>query len=60
MTQSAVLGFAMVSLAVIVVPGPSVLFAIGRAIAAGRRNALLSVLGNASGVFVQILSLIHI
>ncbi len=55
MTQSAVLGFAMVSLAVIVVPGPSVLFAIGRAIAAGRRNALLSVLGNASGVFVQIL-----
>lgn len=55
MTNSAVAGFAMVSLAVIVVPGPSVLFAVGRAIAAGRRNALLTVLGNASGVFVQIL-----
>jgi threonine/homoserine/homoserine lactone efflux protein len=51
---SAVLGFAAVSLAVIVVPGPSVLFAVSRAIAAGRRNALLTVLGNASGVFVQI------
>jgi threonine/homoserine/homoserine lactone efflux protein len=55
MTNTAVLGFAMVSLAVIVVPGPSVLFAVSRAIAAGRRTALLTVLGNASGVFVQIL-----
>ena len=54
MSQSALFGFVAVSLAVIVVPGPSVLFAIGRAIAAGRRAALLTVLGNASGVFVQI------
>ena len=55
MTPSALLGFAAVSFAIIVVPGPSVLFAVSRAIAAGRRTALLTVLGNASGIFVQIL-----
>jgi len=54
MTESGVLGFAAVSFAVVAVPGPSVLFAIGRAIADGRRSALLSVLGNASGLFVQV------
>ena len=48
------IGFAAVSLAVIVMPGPSVLFTVSRAIVAGRRDALLTVLGNASGVFVQI------
>ncbi len=55
MTQSGVLGFAAISLAVIIVPGPSVLFAVSRAVVAGRRDALLTVLGNASGVFVQII-----
>jgi len=54
MSHSAILGFAAVSLAVIAVPGPSVLFAVGRAIASGRRVALLTVLGNASGLFVQV------
>ena len=54
MNASAVVGFLAVSLAVIVVPGPSVVFAVSRAVVAGRRNALLTVLGNASGLFVQI------
>ena len=54
-SQSAILGFAALSFAVIVVPGPSVLFAISRAIVAGRRDALLTVIGNASGVFVQVI-----
>jgi len=54
MSHSAILGFAAVSLAVIAVPGPSVLFAVSRAIASGRRVALLTVLGNASGLFVQV------
>ena len=54
MSQSAVVGFVALSLAVIVVPGPSVMFAISRAIVAGRRNALLAVLGNACGLLVQI------
>lgn len=54
MSAPAVLGFAAVSLAVIAVPGPSVLFAVSRAVASGRRVALLTVLGNASGLFVQV------
>lgn len=54
MSQSAVAGFVAVSLAVIVVPGPSVIFAVSRALVAGRRQALLTVLGNASGLFVQV------
>lgn len=54
MSPTAALGFAAVSFAIIVVPGPSVLFAISRAVVAGRRVALLTVLGNASGLFVQV------
>lgn len=42
--------FALASLVLIVVPGPSVLFVIGRSLAFGRRGGLLSVLGNALGV----------
>jgi threonine/homoserine/homoserine lactone efflux protein len=49
----ALLAFAAVAFVVIVIPGPSVLFVIGRALAHGRRVAILSVLGNAAGVFVQ-------
>ncbi|KJF17231.1 MULTISPECIES: LysE family translocator [Acidithrix] len=37
----------------IVVPGPSVLFTIGRGIALGSRAAVGTVLGNSVGVFVQ-------
>jgi threonine/homoserine/homoserine lactone efflux protein len=54
MSPTAVLGFAAVSVAIIVVPGPSVLFAVGRAIAVGQRRALLTVLGNAMGLFLQV------
>ncbi len=39
---------------IIVVPGPSVLFAIGRALVLGTKLAVLSVLGNALGVGLQI------
>src|SRR6266705_5874858 len=44
-----VLGFALTSLVIIVVPGPGVLFVIGRALAHGRRTALASVAGHAAG-----------
>jgi threonine/homoserine/homoserine lactone efflux protein len=54
MTESPYLGFAAVSIAVIATPGPSVLFAISRAVAGGRRQALLTVLGNAGGLFAQV------
>ena len=43
----------LVSLAIILAPGPSVLFTIARAIAWGRKVALFTVLGNASGFFVM-------
>jgi threonine/homoserine/homoserine lactone efflux protein len=51
-----VLGFAITCLIVIAVPGPSVLFVIGRALAHGRRIALASVAGNVAGVQVVAIS----
>lgn len=52
---SSVAAFAVLSVVLIAVPGPSVLFIIGRAVAAGRRAALWTVVGNAAGVYVQVL-----
>ncbi|WP_146825917.1 LysE family translocator [Aeromicrobium flavum] len=43
------LAFALASLVLIVVPGPSVLFVVGRSLAHGRRTGILSVLGNGLG-----------
>jgi threonine/homoserine/homoserine lactone efflux protein len=43
------LAFCALSLVVIAIPGPSVLFLVGRALAHGRRTALASVLGNELG-----------
>lgn len=47
--------FALLSFVLIIVPGPSVLFVLGRALALGRRAALLTVMGNAVGVYAQVL-----
>jgi threonine/homoserine/homoserine lactone efflux protein len=44
--------FAVASLVLIVIPGPSVLFVVGRALALGRASAISSVIGNALGVYV--------
>ena len=44
--------FAAAALVLIVIPGPGVLFVIGRALAHGRRTALLSVAGHAAGNWV--------
>jgi threonine/homoserine/homoserine lactone efflux protein len=44
------LAFTLASVVLIVIPGPSVLFTIGRALALGRMGGLLSVLGNALGL----------
>lgn len=41
--------FALASLVLILVPGPSVLFVVGRSLAHGRRAGILSVVGNALG-----------
>jgi threonine/homoserine/homoserine lactone efflux protein len=48
------LAFALAALVLIAIPGPSVLFVIGRTLALGRKGGLLSVLGNAAGEAVQI------
>ncbi|MEU0502971.1 LysE family translocator [Nocardia sp. NPDC005998] len=52
---SNLLAFIAASIVLIVIPGPGVLFTIGRALALGRRAALVSVLGHAVGVFVALL-----
>jgi threonine/homoserine/homoserine lactone efflux protein len=46
------LGFVIVSVVLIVVPGPGVLFVVGRALAHGRRTALATALGHAAGNYV--------
>ncbi|MBX7549241.1 LysE family translocator [Streptomyces sp. NPDC004232] len=46
--------FAALSLLLIVVPGPSVLFVVGRALAHGRRAALTTVAGNTLGAYALV------
>jgi threonine/homoserine/homoserine lactone efflux protein len=45
-------GFALASLVLIVIPGPGVLFIVGRALAHGRRTALVTACGHAAGNYV--------
>lgn len=47
---STLVAFVLASFVIIVIPGPSVLFVIGRSLTLGRRAGLLSVLGNEAGV----------
>ncbi len=54
-TTSQWLAFVAASALFIQVPGPSLLFTIGRALTVGRRDALLSVVGNALGITTQVL-----
>jgi threonine/homoserine/homoserine lactone efflux protein len=51
------LAFVVASALFIQVPGPSLLFTIGRALTVGRRDALLSVVGNALGIVTQVLAI---
>jgi threonine/homoserine/homoserine lactone efflux protein len=46
------LGFALASLVLIVIPGPGVLFIVGRALAHGRRTAVATACGHAAGNYV--------
>jgi threonine/homoserine/homoserine lactone efflux protein len=48
--------FAAAAFALIVVPGPSVLFVISRGVALGRRAALATVVGNAAGCYMQVVA----
>jgi threonine/homoserine/homoserine lactone efflux protein len=44
--------FGLAAFVIIVIPGPSVVFTVGRALAYGRGVALLTVLGNSTGLLV--------
>lgn len=48
--------FAGLAFLLVIVPGPSVLFTIGRALTVGRRSALMTVLGNSIGVYGQVVA----
>ncbi|WP_256106748.1 LysE family translocator [Streptomyces sp. ODS05-4] len=48
--------FAALSALLIVIPGPSVLFVVGRALAQGRRAALTTVAGNTAGAYLLVLA----
>ncbi|MEU9203974.1 LysE family translocator [Streptomyces sp. NPDC048332] len=50
------LAFAAMSFLLIVIPGPSVLFVIGRALAQGRRAAMTTVAGNTMGAFLLVVA----
>lgn len=51
-----VLAFAGVAAILVLIPGPSVLFTISRALTGGRRTALWNVVGNELGLMVQVVA----
>ncbi len=54
MTTGRILAFAAAASLIIAIPGPSVLFIVGRALAHGRRAAVLTVVGNTIGAYGQV------
>ena len=50
------LAFVLTAFVVIAIPGPSVLFVVARALACGRRVAVLTVVGNALGEYGQVIA----
>ncbi|MHC3467540.1 LysE family translocator [Streptomyces sp. 7R007] len=56
MSTDRLLAFAALSFLLIVIPGPSVLFVVGRALAQGRRAALTTVAGNTLGAYVLVVA----
>lgn len=54
-SPSQLVAFAALAFLMVIVPGPSVLFTISRALTVGRRDALLTVVGNATGVYLQVI-----
>ena len=48
--------FSLTAAVVIAIPGPSVIFLVSRALSSGQRVAVLSVLGNALGEYVQVIA----
>ena len=55
-SPSHLLAFLLAGVVLVAIPGPSVLFIVGRALAHGRRAALTSVAGNTTGVLVIVVA----
>jgi threonine/homoserine/homoserine lactone efflux protein len=53
-STGSLVAFAVTAFALIVVPGPSVLFVISRGVALGGRAAVATVIGNAAGAYSQV------
>ena len=56
MPTAHLLAFTLTAFLLIVVPGPSVLFTVSRALALGRIAGLATVIGNTLGVYVQVMA----
>src|SRR5215475_498267 len=56
MPTSHLLAFTVTAFVIIIIPGPSVLFVVSRAIALGRLTGLATVAGNTVGAFCQVLA----
>jgi threonine/homoserine/homoserine lactone efflux protein len=52
----ALASFTVAAFVLIVVPGPSVLFVVSRGVALGRRAAVVTAMGNAVGVYTQVVA----
>lgn len=50
------LAFSLAALVIVLAPGPNVLFTIGRALSLGRAAALITVLGSATGMYLQVIA----
>ncbi|MGA3215575.1 MAG: LysE family translocator [Acidimicrobiales bacterium] len=48
--------FALTALVIILIPGPSVMFVVARALSYGRRAAVFTVVGNTLGEYVQVVA----
>jgi threonine/homoserine/homoserine lactone efflux protein len=52
----ALVSFGVAAFVLIVVPGPSVLFVVSRGVALGRRAAVVTAMGNAVGIYLQVVA----
>ncbi|HEY0815700.1 MAG TPA: LysE family translocator [Pseudonocardia sp.] len=55
-SAATLLTFTLAGIILVLIPGPSVLFIVGRALAHGRRAALLSVAGNTTGASIVVVA----
>ena len=55
-TSGHLTAFALTALVIIVIPGPSVMFIVARALSYGRRAAILTVVGNTLGEYFQVVA----